>query len=278
MTSLSETKNQGPSSYVLATGTAAAERLKVQHKLCGQNSYDHLQKANLSEGKIVWDIGCGIGAMTCYLAHKVGNTGHVYALDVSEDQLAVAQELIKSEKLSNVTFICGDISSIEDLPKEQADIVYMRFVLMHLRNPQSAIENIKTLLKKGGVVASQESIMGTTFSTTHSDIIRDYTHSLVALGEHKGVNYNIGDRIHGLYTKADFDRVETYYKQPMISISEAKSLLSMGLSEWKDSAIDAGVATQAQINQWTKTIEDMPENSQDLDFSFAKQAYTLAWK
>jgi ubiquinone/menaquinone biosynthesis C-methylase UbiE len=273
-----EKNNQNGSTYVLATGNAAAERLKIQHKLCSQNSYDHLEKAKLSEGKIVWDIGCGSGAMTRYLAHKVGRSGHVYALDANEEQLIVAEKLIKSEKLTNVTFICGDITSLEHLPKEQADIVYMRFVLMHLKNPQAGIERIKPLLKQGGVCASQESIMRTTFSRIHGDIIRDYTNSLIALGDHKGVNYNIGDRIHELYKNADYDRVDTYYEQPMISLGDAQSLLLMGLAEWGDKAIDAGVATQIQINLWTRIIENFPEYGQGLDFAFAKQAYTLAWK
>ncbi len=68
--------------YVLKTGIEAKEILDRQHNLFSQESYRHLERAGLAPGQKVWDIGCGSGAMTEYLAEAVGSIGHVYALDM----------------------------------------------------------------------------------------------------------------------------------------------------------------------------------------------------
>lgn len=56
------------------------------------------------------------GGITTYLPKEVGEASHVYAIDMSEELLAVAKEKVKAEGLKNVTFIHGDIRSQENLP------------------------------------------------------------------------------------------------------------------------------------------------------------------
>lgn len=68
----------GSKSYFLGTGDEAAKRLDLQHELSADMSYEHLEKAGLQKGQTVFDIGCGSGAMTLYLAKAVGPEGHVY--------------------------------------------------------------------------------------------------------------------------------------------------------------------------------------------------------
>ncbi len=66
--------------YILATGASAVSTLEKQHQLLSSLSFDQLQKAGLKEGMHVWDIGCGIGTMTEYLAHSVGPSAHIFML------------------------------------------------------------------------------------------------------------------------------------------------------------------------------------------------------
>jgi len=133
-------------SYVLKTGKEGAAILNLQHKYFSDKSIEQLEKAGLKEGQVVWDIGCGSGTMTEYIAKKVGPNGHVYAIDVSAEQLKVTKERLANFK--NVTFIEGDITSLKDLPISEADIVYARLVVMHIKDAKPAIQNMKNLLKK----------------------------------------------------------------------------------------------------------------------------------
>lgn len=122
-------------SYIFATGKKGAVRLDLQNNLAMELSIKHLKKAGLSKGMTVLDLGCGVGSMTAYLAKMVGPTGKVYAFDISKEQLLIAQKHIEAENIENVIFIQGDINSSNVLPKNMIDLIYMRYFLIHLRNP-----------------------------------------------------------------------------------------------------------------------------------------------
>ena len=55
---------EGSPSYILKTGRDAAQALEEQHKILEKDSHQHVQKAGLKSGQVVWEIGCGTGTMT----------------------------------------------------------------------------------------------------------------------------------------------------------------------------------------------------------------------
>jgi predicted methyltransferase len=66
--------------YVLATGNAAANRLRILHDVYGPGARQLLLRAGLRRGMSVVDLGCGVGMTTQLLAEIVGPTGQsVYA-------------------------------------------------------------------------------------------------------------------------------------------------------------------------------------------------------
>jgi tRNA A58 N-methylase Trm61 len=64
--------------YILETGDVAAKRLDHQHILNSENSYRLMEKAGISQGQTIWDIGSGSGAMTEYIANIIGKAGYIY--------------------------------------------------------------------------------------------------------------------------------------------------------------------------------------------------------
>ena len=72
-----------PAPYALATGLAAAHRLRILHGLYGPGSRRVLLEAGLRPGMHVADFGCGVGLVTALLAELVGPEGHVVGLDAS---------------------------------------------------------------------------------------------------------------------------------------------------------------------------------------------------
>ena len=128
---------------------------------------------------MIWDIGCGSGAMTAYFAEKVGENGHVYAVDISEKQLEVTKKRIESGGFTNVTFIRADIVS-DNFPTGAADVVYIRFVLMHLTNPNLALDKIKDLLKPQGIFVSEEPINSSCYSPTSANsVLKEYINAYI---------------------------------------------------------------------------------------------------
>ncbi|WP_236682672.1 class I SAM-dependent methyltransferase [Rickettsia felis] len=93
-------------------------------------------------------MGCGNGTMTEIMASRVGDSGQVYAVDISEQQIQIAKQRIKNAGFKNVTFIASDLYSLLNNNYSKADIVYSRLLLMHLKNPVEAIKLMSSLLKK----------------------------------------------------------------------------------------------------------------------------------
>lgn len=265
----------GSKSYVLATGIEGSDRLVLQDKLLREKSHHHLIEAGLSAGKVVFDIGCGNGMMTTFIAKSVGDSGHVYAVDVSNAQLEAAQHRIKSENLNNVTFIHGDITE-QDLPEGIADIVYSRFLLMHLQHPEKAIQKMIKILKPGGVIASQESILSTYFSTYHREVFDNYTKATINLGKFYHVDYDIGKRLKNLYEEAGFRQVDVYYHQMNISPQDAQKLFLLGISEKRKKLLEAKIVSEETITNWEASAKSIPLNDNSQTYGMSNQAYVLA--
>lgn len=268
--------------YILATGASAASTLEKQHQLLSSLSFAQLQKAGLKEGMHVWDVGCGSGTMTEYLAHSVGPSGHIYALDINAEQLSVTRERIVIAGLTNVTCILADITMpFSELLKqsESADIVYSRLVLMHLQNPEAAIKHMYALLKPGGTLSLQESTMSTLRISPKSQTFQDYTQTLVSLGAHKGVDYDIGRKLPALCSKVGFfSRLTQYTSQSTLSARAAKETIILRISEWKDKALSAGIATRTQFDMWEEEINKFPEDDPSFSFFCAEQTHIVGSK
>ena len=107
------------------------------------------ERAALSPGATVLDIGCGSGATTLEAAHRVGAAGRVTGADISAPLLAVARSRIGGEApgAAPVTFVEADV--------EQADLgtfdaALSRFGVMFFPDSRRAFANIRRMLRPGG--------------------------------------------------------------------------------------------------------------------------------
>jgi len=136
-----------PAPYVLATGAAAVRRLHVLHDVYAPAGRRVLLQAGLKEGMRVADFGCGVGAVTRMLAEMVGPAGHVTGVDINRAQLAEASTFCEQNGLKNTTFVEASAYNTR-LPKNSFDLVYCRFLLLHLQNPAECLREMRDVLKR----------------------------------------------------------------------------------------------------------------------------------
>lgn len=168
-------------SYILGVGKAGAKNLDFQHQMLKRHSTEQLEKAGLKESTIIWDIGCGNGTMTEIIASRVGDNGQVYAVDISEQQIQIAQQRIKNAGLKNVTFIISDLYLLSNNDYPKADIVYSRLLLMHLKNPVEAIKLMSSLLKNEGIISLQESDLNSTLQKLNNQETNESLNVIIIL-------------------------------------------------------------------------------------------------
>ena len=264
-------------SYVLATHAKAAQNLDTQHDLMAQSAYEQLAKAGIKKGMVVWDIGCGSGAVTEYLARQVGEEGHVYALDISQEQLSRIEERLQQLGFKNISFVCGDIVTLENFPENEADLVYARMVLMHLREPDMAVRKMGQLLKPSGMLSLQESTMSTAGTPSCHEVVKDYFQTLIVLGDFHGVDFNIGKKLPTLCrTLGCFDVIEHYTtEQHLDPITTREKLLSR-LEEWEEKTLEARLVTLEQLQHWKKELGKLSGKNPAHFFHTAEQTHVLA--
>src|SRR5512138_3497901 len=78
--------------------------------------------ATIQPGETVLDLGSGGGIDVFLSAKRVGPTGKVYGLDMTEEMLALAIENRRRARVTNVEFLKGYIEDIP-LPADTVDVV-----------------------------------------------------------------------------------------------------------------------------------------------------------
>ncbi len=101
-------------------------------------------------GDRVLDVGCGCGTSTLELARRVGASGRVLGVDVSEPMLGLATE--RARAVSQIELRLADASTHPFEPGTR-DVVFSRFGVMFFDDPTAAFRNIRTVLTSEGRLA-----------------------------------------------------------------------------------------------------------------------------
>jgi arsenite methyltransferase len=105
--------------------------------------------ADLHEGETVLDLGSGGGIDVLLSAKRVGPTGKVYGLDMTEEMLALALRNKREAGFLNVEFLKGYIEDIP-LPAATIDVVISNCVINLSTNKPRVFVEMARVLKLGG--------------------------------------------------------------------------------------------------------------------------------
>lgn len=105
--------------------------------------------AEIKEGETVLDLGSGAGFDCLLAAGKVGRTGKVIGVDMTEEMVERAKDNAKKQSYDNVEFKLGDI---ENLPIEDnsIDVVISNCVVNLAPDKLKVFKEVYRVLKKGG--------------------------------------------------------------------------------------------------------------------------------
>ncbi|OAA67659.1 methyltransferase-UbiE family protein [Cordyceps fumosorosea ARSEF 2679] len=109
----------------------------------------------------ILDVGCGPGSITIDLARKVPE-GHVVGVEHVPDPLDGARSLASSKGVTNIKFQVGDIHNLP-FSENTFDVVHAHQVLQHIADPVLAFKEMRRVVKQGGIVAVQESVVSTIY-------------------------------------------------------------------------------------------------------------------
>lgn len=123
-----------------------SRRLSVLEALYDPPTVAALDKAGLRPGLSVLEIGPGRGSLLPVLSAAVGAAGRVVGIDQNP-------RFLQHVDLPNVGVIAGDFNeaAFADAP---FDLIYLRFVLMHLPDVAASLRRMRELLRPGGALVA----------------------------------------------------------------------------------------------------------------------------
>ncbi|MDI6600805.1 MAG: class I SAM-dependent methyltransferase [Thermoanaerobacteraceae bacterium] len=125
-----------------------------------------LDMLDMAEGDKVLDVGTGTGVLILPLLKRVGNRGHITAIDTSKEMLEVAK---KKYNHPNVNFIEANIENFS-AKAESYDYIFFYSVFPHIEDKVKAIENAHKLLKNNGSIIIFHSENRKAINKLHSQI------------------------------------------------------------------------------------------------------------
>jgi SAM-dependent methyltransferase len=159
---------------------------------------------NIINGESVLEVGSGIGMLANSVATRNPDS-KVFGIEISPKQIKKAKNNFSGT--TNLAFIEGDALSIK-FDNDTFDIIYCRYILEHVLNPEFVLREIYRVLKPGGKLFVQENnILIYTIDPdcpSYSFILKKFVEIQSILGG----DAEIGKRLFSLIKKAGFSSIE----------------------------------------------------------------------
>lgn len=248
-------------SYMLGEDKLAALRLKLLDETYGPSSRDLLSRL-IAPGMKVADFGCGPGLLTHWFARQVGPEGLVTGIDANAQFLEDARARTASlDPGAQVTFIESDVMDTS-LPAGSFDLVFCRFLLVHLKQPLECLREMARLLRPGGWIVAEECEISGGFTEPASSAYQEMMRRMLQTGNTIGVDYDLGPKLPRLFSQLGFEGLQIHVQQPTFMQGEQKRFWEYTYLEGAQKVLKAGFTSDENVQRLSRKVAEVTCNDE----------------
>jgi 2-polyprenyl-3-methyl-5-hydroxy-6-metoxy-1,4-benzoquinol methylase len=241
--------------YLIRGRIAGRNRLRIIGRVLAPTTARLLDRIGPIEGARVLDVGCGGGEVSLELARRVGPRGHVLGIDLDDVKLDLAREDAAADGLTQVRFEKADVG--QPWPTDNVQLVYARFILTHMNEPDDFLAHAMAALVPGGRIVMEDIDYAGCFSDPALTAVERANALYVKAAHARGGNPFIGRQLDQLLSVAGFAGVGIDLVQPFSRNGEAKMPCLLTTIATADGVVKGGLASRTEMDLLIAELEQV---------------------
>jgi SAM-dependent methyltransferase len=217
------------SAYALGDSEVAADRLELVAEVFDRTSRAFLQRFARHRVRLALDLGCGPGHTTRLLADEI-RPRRTIGLDSSEAFLRLARQRASEE----ISFRRHDVTALP-FPVGPADLLYGRFLLSHVQDPERLVPAWATQLARGGLLLVDE----VERITTSHPVFRRYLDLVRTVLARRGHALEVSPRLDAVHDAAGLHRLESRVVTLDPPVNQVTRMFLMNLEALRGACADS---------------------------------------
>jgi len=231
--------------YAITGGDQGKRRLDMLAEMMRPTTLWLLEQAGLRSGYRCLDLGCGGGNVVHEMARIVGPGGSVTGVDSDPQIVELDRQDAKVAGASNVVYHVADAHVFDGGP---FDLVYARFLLSHVAEPDSVLARMRQLARPGGRIAVESIDMSGSYCYPHDPSHARFTELYTEVVRRGGGDADLGRRLPVMALAAGLGNVGWNVFQPVRASGPHKHLQAVTMERIRPAVLDHGLATDQETD------------------------------
>jgi ubiquinone/menaquinone biosynthesis C-methylase UbiE len=184
------------------------EGVRLREKSDDDATRSQLLRVGLTSGMAALDVGCGSGSVTVEMARIVA-PGTAVGTDTSTCRLEEARTLARQSGAANIEFHQGDAYCLP-FSDNTFDFVWSRFLLEYLREPLTAIREMKRVTKLGGLVVCADLDGNCLFHYPIDPHLENSLRKIMAVLADRGFDPWVGRKLYHYCHAVGFSQIDAF--------------------------------------------------------------------